>query len=481
MAVRNIRGFQPVVWIPPNASAAYKVTVERSDGTIDDVSSIILSCKIENEATSGIGTFDADIPNGNEAYSGVWIGNEIFRYYCDYSDEATTLRFRGRIEKVSYQNNKVRINGRSEALQVMDVTVTKTYTDQETSIILKNLFASYGSQFTTTNVNTSTTNSTVSWVQKPFWSCVEELCDSAEFDCYIDENLDVHYFEVAGVDNDDEGIVHTYNLVEVGDFADDLSQVKNRIIVYGAEKDGIQPIYTAEDSTSQASYGVKEEVLQDDNITTETQAQEYAEYLLAKKKDPPVVGELKSILLASIQPGERIMTSSPENNLPPAKRRIVKFKHEPLKYMTTVSIEKEPRKITHFIKGMVEDTEDIKDKTINPAEMRFSYNFDFNENSGTHSSTEVTNGVLKPTAGSGTWTSDAKSVSSNISQAYLVVKGETLTGAAYEVSGDNGVHWEVIGVESLLALVTSIGKELKVRVTFSNADAQIDSLGVLFR
>ncbi len=81
--------------MPPIYSANYKVVVEREDGTLDDITDILLSLKIEDGVTQGIGNFEFEIPNPNETYSDVWNGMEIFRFYCDYASEATTLRFRG--------------------------------------------------------------------------------------------------------------------------------------------------------------------------------------------------------------------------------------------------------------------------------------------------------------------------------------------------------------------------------------------------
>ena len=105
---------------------------------------------------------------------------------------------------------------------------------------------------------------------------MQDLCHSASFDAYIDSSLDCHYFESGTVDNSTEAVVHDSNLIEVGDFAQDFSLIKNRIIVYGAEIEGLPLIKTAEDSDSISDNGVKELIIQDTNIRTETQCQERA-------------------------------------------------------------------------------------------------------------------------------------------------------------------------------------------------------------
>lgn len=480
MAVRNLRGIRPVIWIPPSALAAFKVTIERSDGTIDDITNYLMECKIEDSATEGIGTFECKIPN-IDSFTSLWAGMEVFRYYSDYLPTAATLRFRGRIEKVNYQDNYMIISGRSESLKVMDRTVTKTYVDTETSIILKDLFNHYGDMFTQSNITASSTTLTISWVQKPFWTCVEELCSAAGFDCHIDSNLDVHYFSENSVDNEEEGAVHTRNLIEIGDFADDIAQVRNKIIVYGAEKDGIQVLYTSEDIASQTAYGVREEIVEDGSITTTEQAQARGDWVLEQKKYPPKVGEMKCFLLASIQPGQRMWISAPSSNIPPAKYRIVKYKHELIKYYTTISVEKEPRKLSHLLKGMVENDNQAKDTVLNPEEMSFSYNHFFDSDSGTHSNTTIDSGVLRATSTPGIWISDQKSTTSNVTSVYVRAVGETLNGVTFEISADDELHWESIQLETKYNLVSSIGKKLKIRVTFSDTDTQIDSLSVLYK
>ena len=160
-------------------------------------------------------------------------------------------------------------------------------------------------------------------------------------------------------------------MVEIGDFADDLTQVRNRVIVYGAEQKGIQIIYTSEDADSQAKYGIKEEIINDSNVTTLTQAQNLADFRLSILKNPPVIGEIKGILLATIQPGEKIYLSSPNDNIDPGTYEIISYKHQiGNNFHTTVKVSKEPRKISHIIKQLFEAQHSKEQTYANPSEMR---------------------------------------------------------------------------------------------------------------
>ena len=67
--VRNIRSIgrtKPIpvyVWIPPTYGAKHKITVTRSDGTIDDVTDIISKGELIDGATDTIGRFSFEIDN----------------------------------------------------------------------------------------------------------------------------------------------------------------------------------------------------------------------------------------------------------------------------------------------------------------------------------------------------------------------------------------------------------------------------------
>lgn len=480
-AVRSMKKIPVRAWVPPTYSPLYKLEVIRGDETVDDITDSIYNAEIVDGVTDTIGNFEIEVDNGDESRTGIWTGNEVFNFYCDYATTATTKRFRGRVEKVSYQDFKIKLVGRAESVRLLDITVTQSYENIETSVVLKNIFDIYATDFTQTNINTSTTSVTFNWYQKPFWECVQDLCRSAGFDAYIDSSLDCHYFESGTVDNSTEAIVHDSNLLEVGDFAQDYSLIKNRIIVYGAEVEGIPLIKTAEDIVSIKLNEVKELIIQDTNITTETQCQERADFELSISKDPPVVGDVSSIGLATIQPGERVRISASGSNLPPKFYKILSYKHKIEGFMkTTVRIEKEPRKVYHILRDNISKGQKLIEMP-NPNEMRNSWNFDYNTDVGTHSSTEIIDGVLKTDgSASGTWISDLNTLSSNAKVVELRVNGESLPGTLYSISVDNGVSFQSLTLNTALTL-SPPGLSLKLKVIFASTSTQINSLGLLYK
>jgi len=285
MPVRNLRSLKPQIWVPPIYSANWKMTVERSNGSVDDITDLIISAQIEDGVTEGIGSFEFEIPNPNETYTSAWTGMEIFRYYCDYAGGTpTSLRFRGRIEKPSKRDSNVKVTGRSEALFVHGQDVYKTYVAQDAGVIMKDLFDTYGeSRFDTSEIDTSTgILLTLTFADVPFFDVVQAVGIAAGYDCYVAPDLVVEFFIAGSRTNSGEGIVHDMNLIRVGDFAPDLSFVKNQIRVNGGVIDGVQVFFTANDRDSQngtsstPAYGIRRETINDDGIITFAAAKDAA-------------------------------------------------------------------------------------------------------------------------------------------------------------------------------------------------------------
>ena len=118
MVVRNLTSITPVIWIPPIEGPNWKITVTRSDSTVDDITDYITDLEVIDMVTTGIGSFSVTIINADDAFTDVWTGNEEFTYYCDYgSGTPTTKMFTGRIEKISHTNYQITIRGRIQIIE----------------------------------------------------------------------------------------------------------------------------------------------------------------------------------------------------------------------------------------------------------------------------------------------------------------------------------------------------------------------------
>lgn len=497
MAVKNLKNITPTYWVPPKYYANFKMTVERIDGSIDDITDILLNWKIEDGVTEGIGIFEFTILNPNETYTKAWTGMEIFRYYCDYTEpnpgdptiavEPTTLRFRGRIEKPSNQDNNIHVTGRSETLFVQDREVTKEYINKDAGYIIKDLFDTYGGgRYDTSAINVSTGQLlTLTFSELAFWDAIEDICYGSGYDCYVSAALIVQFFESSSITNTTEGIVHDYNLQEVRDFAPDVSFVKNKIRVIGGTIDNVQIIYTANDFDSQDTYGIRQKTINDDGIVTFDAAKDLGDYILQEYQNPPIVGEVKGLLLATIQPGENIRVSSPTENIPPGPYRCVHYILEgglDGEYITA-TLNKEPRKISHVLKARIQREHRKNESSGNPSNLDFSYIELFNAAAGTHYNTEISEGVLKLTSGSasGYWIGPKISTANlnNISQARLSIYGDNLLDVKLEFSPDNGLTYEVMTKDTMKS-IGATGKDIRLRITLNSSTTQIDSLQIQY-
>ena len=450
MAVRNLKIIKPIVWVPPTATTAYKIVIERADGTLDDISKLAHKCVVEDYVTDSIGRFEFEIYDPNGTFFKIWNGNEIFRYYKDYAATATTLMFRGRIEKPSKTGYKLKVKGRGESLRILNVVVSKSYVNVECSAILKDLMDSYASWATYTGVETSNTSLTVNWYDKPMNECVQELCEAAGFDFYIDASLDAQFFEVNSRENTTDAILHNYNLFSLTDFTPDFTQIRNKIRVYGSDDKGMQIIYTAKQVSGEygiTTLGERSYTLKDSNITSFQQAKEIADYTLSQKINPPIVGEITGFLLSGVLPGDKVKLSSPNDGIVPGLYNATGYKDEinlmSNVFSTTLYINKVPRTVHHVIRDRIIQENKDKGASLNPYGHDYSYIFLFNEDSGTHSDTEISDGALRlaGAASSGFWTSPTRQTTNSLSEVYLSMNGTALNNLTVSVSTDGGTNY----------------------------------------
>jgi len=495
MPTRSLTTIRPRIWIPPTEGQIYKVEIETSEDTYD-ITDIIIEAECTDGVTNTIGNFKILFDNSAQTYSNLLNLYDHVNIYLDYGSSATTRRFRGVIEKRSYRRNNIEIMGRSMAARATGLTVTKSYTNQYTHDIVQDILDTSATYITQNNIDTTEgtdTQVTISFYEKPFWECIIELCNRAGYDAYIDDDSDFHYYVADTRDNTTEAVVHESNLIETGDFAPDLSVVKNKVVVYGAKVEDMQIVWTESDSASITAYDEKKLIISDSNIRTIGEAQSRAQYELSINKDPPIVGEVKSLGLPTIAPGERIRISDPLNGLDPDYYTIQKYTHkfsndEP--FQTELTVQKETRTIPNILKQRISFEKEVSERE-NPNDMEYSWVFDFDTDSGVHSSTEIVGGVLKLQSGqsSGTWISDLNLIDANMSSFEIRAKGEgfatilysedSTNGTRYYVSANNGVDWtEITAFKTSYDLV---GRYIKIKVEINNSDTQIDSLALLYK
>ena len=490
MPTRNISAIgssKPIpifIWIPPKFNPTHKIEVYDVDtDTAYDVTDLVIGGEYTWGKTETIGKFEFTIDNSAQDYLSIFTPYDELRVYMDYGATATTLRFKGLIERVSKKDFKLVLSGRGPATRYIAKNVTYSTTGTARATILSAVIAKYFTDLTTTNLEADTTTAKVNYYERPFWEFIEDICGQSGYDAYVDSVFDFHYFAPNSRRNTTEAIVHEYNLIETGDFAPDASNIFNRITVYGAEIGEIPTIATASDTNSQTQYKVRDLKINDTNITTQTQAQARADYELARNKDPPTVGLVTSLGLPTIAPGEQIRVSDPLNGLNPGYYEVFEFTHkfsndDP--FMTEIKIKKERGAVSGILKKRLK-FESESTKNVNPNEMENSVIYDFITDTGTHSSTEITGGVLKTDgASSGTWESDVTTTSAVVSGAEVRINANDLSGVFIYVSFDGGANYtQVVGTPG--TQVSATGNHIKVRVRITSADTRIKALGILYK
>ena len=116
---------------------------------------------------------------------------------------------------------------------------SKTYSSQTIKQIIDDLISTYAPTFTTTNVTSSFTIEKIVFNQVPLSVCLKRLADIVQYDWYVDENKDVHFFSkfanTAPFDLTDTNGNYVYKSLRR---MSDGAQVVNRIKVRGGEYNG---------------------------------------------------------------------------------------------------------------------------------------------------------------------------------------------------------------------------------------------------
>lgn len=503
MAVRNLRSIgnvKPIPvfhFIPPTNFPIYKITIERLDGTIDDISELLTAEGTINNSINGtIGNFEVTIDNSTENYTNVWTGKEIFRFYSDYSTTVSTLTFRGIVEKVSYINNSIKIMGRTDSLDLLNLIVTYA-TTAETSVILSYLFDTYTTKFTKTNLLASSTTIKVSWYQKPFIECIQELCNASGFDFYIDCNLDVHYFESGSIRNTNECLVHESNILSIDDFGQDYSLIKNKVIVQGNDGVGLPVLWT--EYSDDADYGINSSLglrikqIKDNDITDVIQAKDRAVAELAFALEPNSEGSGESIGLATLQPGEQIAISAPSSGLNNGYYTINSFTHKVGgdMFKTILNINKQSVKFQNIIKKTTDwattaSGENVSTYDDNSENMEFSYNLDFSKvTSGSFTNSVIFGGYLKTDgSASGIWESDLEETSFDLTALIMRVNGDNLSTIKIFVSLDGGstsTYRQIYGLDVPGIQNMPSGRTIKIKVFLNSVETIVKGIALLYK
>ncbi len=469
------------IFIPIPKPRNAKIKVELNG---DDLTGKVMESSFVYPVTTGIGTFKIILSNAGGQISGKYSAGNPIKLYADNSD-GTTLQFWGRVDyvkdNVGDKGQVLEIEGRHRAYTLTEYLICYSATEKETSQILKDIVdklpASYG--FTYSNVATTLKSMNVEWNYKPFWDCIIEICNYAGYDCYVDNDLDFHFFEENSILNTEDAVVEGDNLINSKGWGTNDYYEKTRVVAIGQGEDGLPIVHTA--ISSDEGTEIREVFIKDVSSNTETSVKNLAESKLEVLTNRTPQATVKSFGLETIKPGENIWLLIPRQEVYGQYkliRIIQKFGSKNGGWRTDLLVEQEQEELYVMLNSLNQKSDRLRGAD-NINKLNFSWYFGFDEISGTQSSTEITDGVLKSTGSSGTWISNIKEVTSDVTKCEIRVRGQSIPGTIFYVSIDNGITYEILTPNTLKTMPFS-EKKLRIKVEINSAATQIYSLVLLY-
>jgi len=444
----------------------------------------------------GIGGFTIKLYNPKGILSGLYGVGDVVNCYLDNVD-GTYLQFTGRIdfprEVLNKEGQFLEIVGRHVSYFLSERRVSYVASDMDCGTVLINLITLYAPECTYNNVSLSGVNVDVSYDYKTFYEAVTDLMEKSGFDCYIDNNLDFHFFEANTIMNDDECIAEGDNFIETQENGSDDYYEKTRVTVIGQDDVGIPIVYTAingldDSTTGREDEGIREVFIRNTSISTMSDASTTAIAELSKYTNRPPQGRFKSFGLQTLNQGDNFWISVPRQHIYGIYKALEvthTFGTKMGGWRTEVITEFKPQDTKELINTVIRKNETIM-TADNFNKLNYSYNIPFSDDSLTGSivDCEITNGSLILTVGSttGTWISVPKTSFVNITKVELRIVGSNLNSSIFQISSDGGITYQTI-TNRILTSVAQTGTNLVVKVTLNTyfgASPEIESMAVLF-
>ncbi|MFW9872078.1 MAG: hypothetical protein ACFFG0_03175 [Candidatus Thorarchaeota archaeon] len=364
------------------------------------------------------------------------------------------------------------------------------YTSKTKSDIIKEIFYRYFPDITDfSQIETDSTSVQKSYFEIPFGDIIEDLCGNDKY-FYLDYDLVPHYFTKGSRVNTTE-IVTSDNLVTLADNADNGEEIYTRVRVYGQSEDGIPVIGTYNIGTSNTSGIDKDYIINNSSVVNTTQANALAESEANNLTESTKIGQITSLILPSLNPGESFFISIPEENISPAYYNVKEFTIEidnqgDFAYKTIFNIETKRVDLSKTIKTTIQTQSELASND-NPNDLDYSRIITFEEDSGTHYGTTISENYLKVTSGGSTgyWESEIFTLGSNVSAIEIRWSGDLLVGDYTTTSSqlwfslNGGATWKLNPTSGTISSIP-VGKDLRVKVVLNQSSAKVKRIGVYY-
>lgn len=487
--VRNVKGIgspKPIhgqFFIPPKFNAITKFEIVTASNTYD-ITESIEECSWTDGATEGVGNFEFKIIDPVKSLSNNVLNYDSIKIYLDYGATATTLKFKGKIERSGREDYLFVISGRSQGIIVMGKNINYSATNIKKSDALKEMIETNFPTISTSGIEENTDLITVAYSEIPFQEIINEL-NGGTHAFYIGPEDVANYFEKGSRQNTTEAIVEGQNHISTVEFTSDSEETITKVRVYGKETAGLPLISTSDSSTSLTGGIDKEIIIQDDSLINIEQTQERAdnEYLL--NQSIPKIGSVTSFMLPTISPGEQIKMFIPMDNIDPSFYNVASYTHTYPDYNTTLNVQQKRLDLPKIIsKGKAFESK--ISGNLNPNDMDYSLIYDFSEDSGFHTNTRI-NTVTKTlkTDGSsaGTWISPQTDTQGggNISSIEVRAAGSNIEGLKIFLSLNGGLTFTSAYLPEGDTVSIPPGDSIIAKIFVPSADAVINSIGVYYK
>jgi hypothetical protein len=456
-----------IIPIPKNINYVAKITI---DGT--DVTSYAKG-QFKRCASVGIGSFTLTIKNANGQWSSLVKETKEVIFYCDNS-AGTTQKFKGRIdyakEELTKDGQFIKCEGRHASYLLTEIRVCYQASGADHGNVLKAIINQFAPNFTYTNVNNTGSTITQNWDYVPFWEVVKQLCEDARFDCYVDDNLDFHFFEENSIVNENEYMVEGMNLLKTDEFGKDDFLEKSVITVVGQDSEGNAIIYTDPTDLDTSLINVREYFIKDTSANTREKCQIIAESKKSELSNRPKQGKLVSYYLETLVPGENLLVLIPRQQIAlyyKALQIIDIFGSGPIQ--SEVTLEKETYGNEQVLRE-IKNRETGLQNVSNPDKLQQSYNFEFDDTTDISGLTdaELQDGSLKISTGNkGVMISNTRTAGKNITKIRCEYTGVDLGICTIEVSVDGGNSYTYL-TKSSTSTFSGTDKQLVVRATLNS-------------
>ena len=133
--------------------------------------------------------------------------------------------------------------------------VTERYKNKTVNAIISALVSDYATSFTVTNVDCGITINSIAFNYVTVSQAIQMLAEQVNYSWYVGYDKDIHFFdknaELSSFNLTDTNGKYIFNSLKI---KDDLSQLRNKVIVRGGDKEGTQRTETFDSDGEQTTF-----------------------------------------------------------------------------------------------------------------------------------------------------------------------------------------------------------------------------------